>query len=276
MSEQAEQTTAAANVEMTPAQPAAQAMPQGGQGQQPSGRYVSDEEYNRYRRAEDQARGMAQFHTKATQFGFKTPEDFDKYSPVFSLINERKIDPAMLANALSGGGQKPEAGDEKLSPEEMEERLWLRFQERQAEDEHQQQMGRLHEIVSDQLKGLFGDEAVDEQELELYRMAALGRIVEDRRTNATRYSYPEGHRLHGKRYAPPNAENAKHIWDWVKEHRTKRQGATLAGIGDAANKAPKHSTPAGQKSTAGTGGKPDPLGDAHRRMEAMAFEGIPA
>jgi hypothetical protein len=186
----------------------------------------------RYSRYEQQVRGFEPMYQKLTKAGIKTAEDFDRYAPAIDTLNKRKMDPKAFASMFSdeaeadlNPGKQPQSIDiDALRKQMRDEALDALY-----EDQHEQSRKGDDKMVDVALNKVLGDGEHDEIAKEEAKWKVLGWL------EANRDTYPEGHRLHGKKLAPISQDlvdkAAKHFADLA----TRRKALSMNEVATAAN-----------------------------------------
>lgn len=222
------------------AQPA-QAAAQPAQTQQigsgiPSGyRAISDADFERLTRAEQQANGMRPFYDRASKLGFKKAEDFDAWAPAIETFAKKKMNPAAIASMFSpdadadlrGTDAKPQNIDidelrKQIKAESLSEVHGILYDRERANDP---------KILEATLKKMLGDGEVDEYTKELNSQALENYFWKVRKT------YPDDHPLRGRPMPLTDAESEAAIKHFA-DLKAKQAGQALADKAKQASKTP--------------------------------------
>lgn len=216
----------------------------------PSGhRLVSDDDYGKYTRYEQQVRGFQPFYDKATKLGFKSAEDFDRFAPAIETLNKRKIDPKALAAMFAD--EEPEAGGKSTQPSiDIDEIRKSAREDARLEAykiRHEDAISNDSKVVEQAVAKFLGEGEHDEYTQAL-TTSAISRWMEENRT-----SYPNGHPLADQFLAPFSSELAGKAIEHFNTLKAKQKGAELAAAAkDAAGGQTKPKVP----TVAGGGGPP--------------------
>jgi hypothetical protein len=216
----------------------------------PSGhRLVSDDDYGKFTRYEQQVRGFQPFYEKATKLGFKSPEDFDRYAPAIDTLNKRKIDPKVLASMFEE--DQPEAGGKNAQPtidiDEIRKSARDDARMEAYKIRHEDAVANDPKIVDAAVRKFLGDGEHDDY-TKAVTSSALARWMEDNRP-----LYPKGHPLAETALAPFSSELADKAIAHFNELKAKQKGAELAA---AAKDAVSGQTRPKVPTIAGGGGPP--------------------
>jgi len=234
----------------TTGQPASNAAPQLGQGQ--NAPQLSAEQISQLQRAADQYRGAAPLINNALKYGLKSPQDFDTYGPLIQTLRQSGTDPRQLMAVFSGNaaqvseqiGKEPadwtKADIERMVGERIS-KVEADLIRKQAEKEHQSALdAELGEIESDQTldellgehKGSLGTSA---KARELLKFAMAGYHA-----YKGRGQYGDDHPLKGQ-YSPAGKDGMGKLKGWfseaLKETVTSFQASQAAQIGKGARAA---------------------------------------
>lgn len=239
-------------------------------------RPISTADYERLTRAEQQWQGSQQFYQRANKLGIKSVEDLDRLAPGIDTFNKRKIDPKAFASMysdeadadLNGDGAKPQSIDidalrKQLREETMDEVY---------EDRHVEASKGNDKMIDAALSKVLGEGDHNEVAKERAKWQVVGWLEQHRDT------YPEGHRLHGKKLAPISQELVDKVAKHFGDLAAKEKGLSMASVATAANGnvKPKVGSIAGGGASAPPGTTPTPAkagarGSLPNRQEAEAY-----
>jgi hypothetical protein len=234
---------------------------------------VSRGDLERYRRYEQQVRGLSPVAERLAKFGIKGAEDLERYAPVFETINTRKIDPSGFRAMFSPEADrdlKGETAQPQFNPDELEQRVMTKVERQFAEREHKAAEARHARMLDELVKELVPD--ADDLSKE------DARYILERHLETGRKTYPEGHPLSKEFLQPLSESDAKKASEWWKERQTKRAGQAMADKAKAAmagaGAAKPSKAPAGNSAGQGTPNQPTgplkPGTPAHRaHVEAI-------
>jgi hypothetical protein len=227
--QQAASSPAAGSVQQPQASPAGGTVQSGG----------GNDELSRLRTELEQARqwesrfkGVQPFYQKASELGFKSADDLQKWGPVFKTLGERKIGPEDLTRFLTapvpdddgrGGG-----GRDDFDPQKFREELKRELAEEAAWKDHDAAYGSESKLIESMLAEIAGENP-DDYTRELHKLAAEAYFWRNRS------DYPDGHPLKGKAHRAYDEEGTKKAAAYFKELRTKSAGAKMAQVASAAS-----------------------------------------
>lgn len=233
-------TPAAAQPVQTAAQPA-----QAQSFNVPEGyRLMPNTDVERYSRYEQQVRGFEPMYQKLTKAGIKTAEDFDRYAPAIDTLNKRKMDPKAFASMFSDEAEadlNPGKQTQSLDLAALKEQIKNETMDSWYEDQHNQSRKGDDKMIDSALSKVLGEGEHNDVAKERTKWQVKGWIEENRET------YPEGHRLHGKKLAPISQELVDRAAKYFAELDAKNKGASIAEAAANANR------PAAKTGTVGGG-----------------------
>lgn len=226
-------------------------------------------ENQRLGQIETRFKGAQSFYTKASEAGFKRPEDFAEIGAVMRAISERGMTMAQVAALLGSGGREPEQHGTQ-QPVDLDKKFTefkSQFAREQAEQAHYRQLeAEEAELAQDRIDAILEDAELPPPVKALFRSAAVGQYMQ------SRTPYPEGHPMHGY-YAPAGSDGIgkvkSFVGDGVKALRDHYKASQMKQIGESARRS-STTTPSGPNTANGRGneGKEgDPLAEANRKAE---------
>jgi hypothetical protein len=237
---------------------------------------IDPNEYARYKREAEQARGMRPYYEAGNKYGLKSADQLNEVGELYKTLSERGIRPSQVASMFGNQvAQQTDSASEvaNMSKADIEKMIGERLTKAQAdmiraqaEKEHESSVsGEYDRFTTDTMKGWLG-EGADDTLAELARYAAIGKYGEVRKP------YGDDHPLKGM-YGPAGKDGLGEIEKWLKESATKLRASQSLALGAAARKTVS-STPAGNGSGQGqpkNEGRPgDFLAQRRAAAEAMA------
>lgn len=216
--------------------------PSGNTGGQPNPASNADtvsiprSEYDKLSRYGEQVKGFQPFHQKATSYGIKSAEDFDRYDPWFKQIGtlEKKgIKADMLARMFSDDADADlndkKADQPAFDPVKYKAEILAEFRKEKALDEFRSGLLKEKEYAENALREVYGDEEVDDWTKEQRRLAI------ERYMDSNRDPYPEDHPLRNDAgYQPLSEKQMKSAVEYFKKRATEAKGQSMKNKADAA------------------------------------------
>ena len=238
---------------------------------------IDPNEFARYKREAEQARGMRPYYETGNKYGLKSADQLNEVGELYKTLSERGIKPSQVASMFGAqvAQQTDSASDvANMSKADIERMIGERLTKaeadmirKNAEREHENSVSSEYEqFNNDNVKAWLG-EGTDDTLAELARYAALGKYGE------VRQAYGDDHPLKGM-YGPAGKDGLGKIQSWLKESATKLRASQSLALGAMARKTTT-STPAGNGSGQGqpqnnTGRPGDFLSERRQAAEAMA------
>jgi len=237
---------------------------------------IDPNEFARYKREAEQARGMRPYFEAGNKYGLKSPDQLNEVGELYKTLSERGIKPSQVASMFGTQvAQQTESASDvaNMSKADIERMIGERLTKAQAdmirsqaEKEHESSVtGEYEQFTNDNVKAWLG-EGTDDTLAELARYAAIGKYGEVRK------AYGDDHPLKGM-YGPAGKDGLGSIQSWLKESATKLRASQSLALGAAARKTAT-STPAGNSSGQGqpkNEGRPgDFLAERRAAAEQMA------
>lgn len=233
---------------------------------------IDPNEFARYKREAEQARGMRPYFEAGNKYGLKSPDQLNEVGELYKTLSERGIKPSQVASMFGAQvAQQTDSASEvaSMSKADIERMIGERLTKaeadmirKNAEREHESAINSEYDQFSpENVKTWLGDGA-DDTLAELARYAAMGKYGEVRQT------YGDDHPLKGM-FGPAGKDGLGKIQSWLKESATKLRASQSLALGAAARKTAS-STPAGNGSGQGQPKNEGRPGDflAERRAEA--------
>lgn len=239
---------------------------------------IDPNEFARYKREAEQARGMRPYFEAGNKYGLKSPDQLNEVGELYKTLSERGIKPSQVASMFGAQvAQQTESASDvaNMSKADIERMIGERLTKAQAdmiraqaEKEHESSVtGEYERFTTDTMKTWIG-EGADDTLAELARYAAIGKYGEVRK------AYGDDHPLKGM-YGPAGKDGLGEIEKFVRESATKLRASQSLALGAAARKTAT-STPAGNSSGQGqpkNEGRPgDFLAERRAAAEKMAAE----
>lgn len=239
---------------------------------------IDPNEFARYKREAEQARGMRPYFEAGNKYGLKSPDQLNEVGELYKTLSERGIKPSQVASMFGTQvAQQTESASDvaNMSKADIERMIGERLTKAQAdmiraqaEKEHESSVTSEYErFTTDTMKTWIG-EGADDTLAELARYAAIGKYGEVRK------AYGDDHPLKGM-YGPAGKDGLGEIEKFVRESATKLRASQSLALGAAARKTAT-STPAGNSSGQGqpkNEGRPgDFLAERRAAAEKMAAE----
>lgn len=239
---------------------------------------IDPNEFARYKREAEQARGMRPYFEAGNKYGLKSPDQLNEVGELYKTLSERGIKPSQVASMFGTQvAQQTESASDvaNMSKADIERMIGERLTKAQAdmiraqaEKEHESSVtGEYERFTTDTMKTWIG-EGADDTLAELARYAAIGKYGEVRK------AYGDDHPLKGM-YGPAGKDGLGEIEKFVRESATKLRASQSLALGAAARKTAT-STPAGNSSGQGqpkNEGRPgDFLAERRAAAEKMAAE----
>jgi len=237
---------------------------------------IDPNEFARYKREAEQARGMRPYYETGNKYGLKSADQLNEVGELYKTLSERGIKPSQVASMFGAQvAQQTESASDvaNMSKADIERMIGERLTKAQAdmirsqaEREHENSVSSEYEQFNNETVKSWLGEGTDDTLAELARYAALGKYGE------VRQAYGDDHPLKGM-YGPAGKDGLGKIQSWLKESATKLRASQSLALGAAARKTGT-STPAGNGSGQGqpkNEGRPgDFLAQRREAAEAMA------
>ncbi len=240
------ETKAAETAATPPAQP-------GGNGGAPQqGEFVSAEQVNRWKRAEQQAAGSRAYFEAGSKLGIKSPEDFAR---VAARMN------ASAPTETSATQTTPKSDavvDEDAIVLRASEHAVETMRRAACETEHERGLQAQEALVEESVKAIVGDTTGPIRDT--VRRNAIAILAELRQNDNN--LYPDGHPLRTTKLPPVS----RSVWmekamPELQKIKSVLNGTALAAVGDAARRSVVQ-TPAGGQGQSGN----IPADDPHKMM----------
>jgi len=251
--------------------------PQPTQRQDLSQPQIDPNEFAKYKREAEQARGMRPYFETGNKYGLKTPDQLNEVGELYQTLQRQGIRPTQVAQMF---GQQvaqqmtPGESPADLSKAEIERMIGEKLSKAEADmirkaaqrDHDSTIDNEYNEFVPDKLKSVLGENANDAL-VELAKYAAIGKYSE------VRNQYGEDHPLKGM-FGPAGKEGMESIMSWLKDSATKLKASQSLALGAAARKT-SAPTPAGngagQGQPSNAPGRPGGL-PSREQVEAFAAQ----
>lgn len=208
---------------------------------------IPRQEYDKLARYGDQVKGFQPFHQKATAYGFKSAEDFDRFDPWLKQIQtleKRGVKADMLARMFNDEADS-DLNEEKDQPafdreafkkerEAFKKEIMSEYRKEAAMTEFKNLTAKEKDYAENALKDIYGEDEVDDWTKEQRRLAI------ERYMDSKRDVYPENHPLHKDVYLQPLSEKQmKDAVEYFKKRTDEAKGQTMKQRADAAIAAKK-------------------------------------
>lgn len=245
----------------------------------PDGKVLIDaSEHERWARQREQLAGLTQFHGKASELGFKRPEDFGELAKFQKFLKDQNLTTDLLMNALAEEAKGKTGQDAPLDLQAVERHLGGKYLTKEQIQQQLDERDRLNEARTGHkdartreaaaIEKLVG-EILGEKATDFDRKSTLALFRELAEAEGARGLYPAEHPLAKLEYAPYDEKGLAKFAEQIRTMRGLAAGAEAAKIGDEHNKG-KVNTPAGSSAPSSTrhtakegdrtrpGGKPHP------------------
>lgn len=235
--------------------PAAPAQPASGQANSlpPTGKTITDDDYQRFTRYEQQVKGFSPYQERLARLGIKRPEDLDRFSGSSDAPPRQETQPEPQQH-------KPEDVRKIVAAELARER---HAQSRQSESE----------LIAKVAKELAGEDA-DEfgvEDAQLQVEAYIAKLRSDDKFEAN--YYPQDHPLREEAFAPIGDKHVEKVKGWWTERMTKREAARMQQTAKDANR-PARPRPSPAGSSGGQGKPNDKSRSPHEHIDSLVDEVI--
>lgn len=205
---------------------------------------IDPNEFARYKREAERARGMQGYYDAGKKYGIERPEQLDEIGTLHKTLKEQGISPSQvaqlfgkqIADVTSDPSSLSKADIEKIVGERLT-KMEADMARKAAESQHSSLIEAEYEELSEaKIKAILGDDAPAEL-IEMAKYAAIGRYGEQRS------QYDESHPLKGM-FGPAGRDGLGKITGWIKDTATKLKASQSLALGAAVRKTAS-STPAG-------------------------------
>jgi len=231
---------------------AAQTQPASGQANSlpPSGRSISDEDYQRFTRYEQQVKGFAPYQERIARMGIRSPEDFDRLT---------------LAEIKAEEKQQAAAQPEQHKPEDVRKLVSAEL----ARERHAESRKSEPQLIEKLAKELAGEDA-DEFDMEDTRRVVASYLQELRSDEKFEHNYyPPDHPLSGEAFAPLGEKHLEKARGWFTERKTKREAARMQQTAKDANRPARQTRPSPAGPSGGQGKPNDKSRSAREHVDEL-------